>query len=153
MEGWSSRSLSFAGRIELIKSVVSSYFIYWTQSYKLPLSVCRNLESLVAKFIWKGNLHGCSWSNLCTPKSEEGVGIRRIHDVCTAASLKLVWHCCTSNSLWAEWMSKAHFSNSSIWDAPIHPMSSGTWKVIANARQTDIMYKLPAHQNSDITDT
>ena len=39
LEGWSSYTLSFAGRVQLVRSVIQRYLIYWVQSYKFPLLV------------------------------------------------------------------------------------------------------------------
>ena len=87
MEGWASQKLFLPG--ELTKSVLHGMAIYWLLSFKMPTSVCKELEKLLAKFLWKGKLHAYSWSELCKPKKEGGVSIRRITDENTAAGLKL----------------------------------------------------------------
>ena len=60
LDNWSSKTLSFAWRVQLVKSVIHSYLIYWLQSYKFPLSVIRTLEKLMANFIWMNKMHTCS---------------------------------------------------------------------------------------------
>ena len=54
LEGWSSKTLSFSDRIELIKSVIHGIVSYWVQSYQLPVSTCRALDRLSANFYGKG---------------------------------------------------------------------------------------------------
>jgi len=62
------------------------------------------MEKQLANFLWKGKMHAISWNELCRPKLEGGVGIRKIQDVNAAAGLKLIWKLLTSQSLWALWM-------------------------------------------------
>ena len=47
MDGWSSKSLSFAGRIQQSNSIIHSFLIYWLQSYKFPFSVIKSLEKII----------------------------------------------------------------------------------------------------------
>jgi len=134
MERWASQTLSFAGRVELIKSVLHGMATYWLLSFKMPVSVCKELEKLFANFLWHGKLHAYSWSELCKPKKEGGVGIRRITDVNNAAGLKLFWRLNTSQSLRASWMKERYCKGYSMWEAPI----SGSWKFIASLRNVAV---------------
>ena len=68
IEGWAAKTLSFAGRIQLVKSVIHNFLIYWLQSYKLPASIIIVLEKMVANFIWKYKMHACSWDTLADPR-------------------------------------------------------------------------------------
>jgi len=54
IDGWVARLLFFSGRVELIKSVFFNVLGYWIQSYKLPLSVCKELERLAANIFGIG---------------------------------------------------------------------------------------------------
>ena len=119
MEGWQSKILSFPGRLERIKTVIYNTLAYWYQAYKCAASVCRELETMAARFLWKGKVHAWSWL-------EGGAGIRRLSDICKAAELKLIWRCYTSDSLRASWMKYNYVKHHSIWDAPVSLMDSGT---------------------------
>ena len=119
MEGWAAHSLSFAGRIELIKYVLHGMVSYWIHSFKIPVSISKELEKLFANFLWKGGIHAYSWTNICKPKVEGGVGIRRIQEINEAAGLKLIWKLCTSQSLWASWMNERYCKGTSFWEASI----------------------------------
>jgi len=48
MEGWSSSTLSFSARAELIRSVIHCTISYWIRSFHFPVSVCNPLEKLCA---------------------------------------------------------------------------------------------------------
>ncbi|XP_056698158.1 uncharacterized protein [Spinacia oleracea] len=51
---WSSRNLSFAGRITLINSVLLSIHSYWAQVFILPKHVLKNVEAICRAFLWQG---------------------------------------------------------------------------------------------------
>lgn len=74
-EGQMARVLSFASKVELVKSVIYGSMNYQLQSYKLPNSVSKELERMIFNFIWKGDIHSCSWDMLCHPKKESGIGL------------------------------------------------------------------------------
>ena len=46
-------------------------------------------------------MHAWAWDKLCMPEEEGGVALRRVADMNLAAGLKLVWRCCTLESIWA----------------------------------------------------
>ena len=46
VEGWMLKKLSFAGIVELIKTVLHNTLSYWALSFKLPESVIKELERL-----------------------------------------------------------------------------------------------------------
>ncbi|KAE8702846.1 dentin sialophosphoprotein-like isoform X4 [Hibiscus syriacus] len=47
-------SLSMAGRLVLIKSVLSSLPIFYLAIFKIPAKICQKLNSLMANFLWGG---------------------------------------------------------------------------------------------------
>nr|GFA58358.1 hypothetical protein [Tanacetum cinerariifolium] len=49
---WKNKSLSFAGRLQLIKSVVNSMQVYWASSFILPKAVNAEIEQLMRGFLW-----------------------------------------------------------------------------------------------------
>jgi len=95
--------LFYSGRVELIKIVLIGTLQYWIQSFELPVSVIKELERMFAKILWGDKMHAWAWDKLCKPKGG-GLAIRRIQDINKAAGVKLVWRCCMSDSIWAQWM-------------------------------------------------
>jgi hypothetical protein len=104
IDGWIVHSLNFAGRVELIRSVILSSISYGYFTYNLPRSIIKEIERLCANFLWKGKLHNISWAKLCTPKKEGGLGIKSIPELCEAAGLKRLWRFLTTKSMWGRWM-------------------------------------------------
>lgn len=139
-EGWMTRVLSFAGRVELAKTVLLGAMNYWIQSFKLPQTVIKELERIICNFIWKGGMHTISWDTICRPKKEGGLGLRKIKDMSNAAGIKLFWRLCTTNSLWASWMKKRYLMEVSLWNATVKLTDSGTMKFILQSRDFANIY-------------
>ncbi|KAK4383826.1 hypothetical protein Sango_3115700 [Sesamum angolense] len=55
IKGWDNIQLSFAGRLQLIKSVLMSLNVYWAMAFILPKGVIRAVEKKLRNFLWKGN--------------------------------------------------------------------------------------------------
>ena len=51
---WSSRFLSYAGRLQLLQTVVYSIQNFWCRQFLLPKSVLKKLNKLCSSFFWKG---------------------------------------------------------------------------------------------------
>ncbi|KAE8708956.1 hypothetical protein F3Y22_tig00110332pilonHSYRG00622 [Hibiscus syriacus] len=76
---WSSKKLSFGGRLQLIKAVMFSIFSYWSRQLIMPNGVIRDIEKLCMRFFWKGGdtpTRGARvrWRQICSLKSEGGLG-------------------------------------------------------------------------------
>ncbi|KAK4381205.1 hypothetical protein Sango_2990600 [Sesamum angolense] len=82
IKGWDIILLSFAGRLQLIKSVLMSPNVYWAMAFILPKGVIRAVEKKMCNFLWKGNsavgYPKVAWSDVCRPIEEGGLGIRDI---------------------------------------------------------------------------
>lgn len=50
--GWKSKCLSYAKRVELIHSTLSSLHIFWAMVYLLPKSILRVLDHHIRDFFW-----------------------------------------------------------------------------------------------------
>ena len=94
LQSWKAKLLSYAGRMELIKSVLSAMHLYWTSMFELPVNVLREIDRMMMGFLWFG--HGnrkcifTSWQNVCRPKEEGGLGIRRPLDCNIAGMIRLL---------------------------------------------------------------
>ena len=83
LQGWEERLLSQVGREVLIKAVVQAIPTYTMGCFKLPISLCHEIEVLIRKFWWgeRGNqrkTHWVKWVDLCEPKSEGGMGFKEL---------------------------------------------------------------------------
>lgn len=137
---WTSRALSFAGRRQLLSSVIFGTLNFWFSSFILPKGCIKAIESLCTRFLWNGNITSkasakVSWKVVCLPRSEGGLGLR---DLCIwnkTLSLKLVWLLHSeSESLWAAWTKQHRLKGASIWSLDAKKQSSWIWKSILKLR-------------------
>jgi hypothetical protein len=71
------------GRVTLIKSTLSNLPTYFLSLFSIPSSVASRIEKLHQDFLWGGigeefKYHLVSWSTVCSPISEGGLGIRNL---------------------------------------------------------------------------
>ncbi|KAF3783207.1 putative ribonuclease H protein [Nymphaea thermarum] len=80
---WKSATLSYAGRLCLLKHVLSSVSGFWTSIFTLPKKVSRLLAASMANFLWGGDenskaRHLIAWDQVCKPYSEGGNAVWHI---------------------------------------------------------------------------
>ncbi|GAV74075.1 hypothetical protein CFOL_v3_17557, partial [Cephalotus follicularis] len=74
---WISKSLSFAGRLQLIKATMASMQVYWCNMFLLTVSIVKECERVLRKFLWGSHGRGkVKWSSVCKPLKEGGLGIK-----------------------------------------------------------------------------
>lgn len=55
---WSVKTLSFSGRLLLIKTMISGITTFWCSSFILPKACIKRINFLCSMFLWKGNIEG-----------------------------------------------------------------------------------------------
>lgn len=93
---WTCRFLSYAGRLQLINSVLISIANFWLSVFRLPSKCVKEVEQMCSAFLWTGpalKSSGAkvSWKEICSLKSEGGIGIRNLKEVNTVYGLKLIY--------------------------------------------------------------
>ncbi|XP_058784485.1 uncharacterized protein LOC131659290 [Vicia villosa] len=111
--------LSFAGRVELVKSFVQSMLTHSITVYAWPLSLLRDIERAFKRFIWSGDsskskVITVSWKNMCTPLAEGGLGLRSLVKLNEAFNLQLAWNLVTSSDPWVLLLRKRTLRKESI---------------------------------------
>ncbi|XP_024014004.1 uncharacterized protein LOC112088085 [Eutrema salsugineum] len=87
---WTVRHISFAGRLQLLVSVISGLTNFWMSAFYLPRSCIKEVESLCSAFLWSGPTLShrkakVCWVDVCKPKIEGGLGLRSLCEVNTAS--------------------------------------------------------------------
>lgn len=107
LAGWRAKLLSQAGRGMLIRSVATPLLAYFLSFFALPKSWCLEIDRGLKKFWWGHkldkvhNLSLKSWSSMCLPKSEGGLGFQAVYDMNQALLSKLASKVATDEqSLW-----------------------------------------------------
>ena len=75
---WSAKLLSYAGRLQLIQSVLFSLQNFWCRNFLLPKTVLKRINQLCSRFLWKGKDQGAkgakvSWMMYATPNQRKGL--------------------------------------------------------------------------------
>lgn len=83
IKSWTLRNLSFAGRLQLIQSVLYGMFNFWASVFPLPKGCIEAIERLCNAFLWTGDSVSArgakiAWESVCTPKKVGGLGLRRL---------------------------------------------------------------------------
>ena len=95
LAGWKAKVLSYAGRVELIKSTLSSFHLSWVSVFLLPQAFLYALDRQMRDFFWNSwssnYIHPIAWDSICKPVAMGGLGIRSVYGTSKAAILRQVW--------------------------------------------------------------
>ena len=106
---WSVKSLSFSGRLLLIKTVIAGINTFWCSAFILPKACIAKINSLCGVFLWKGDIEShntarVSWDVVTRTKEQGGLGIKDLGTWNTACCLKLIWLLFfRAGSVWVAW--------------------------------------------------
>ena len=105
---WKNRVLSYAGRLQLIASVLASMQVYWTSVFLLPKAVINDINKILRGFLWnQGDLvkgiAKVAWDVICTPKDQGGLGIKNLQKWNEVLLVKHLWNLAAKkDSLWVK---------------------------------------------------
>ncbi|KAL2243952.1 UNVERIFIED_CONTAM: E3 ubiquitin-protein ligase SIS3 [Sesamum indicum] len=75
-------SLLYAGRVQIIKSVLTSLSIYWASAFMLPKQIIKEIEKRLRRFLWKemgsSGYAKVAWTEVCKLVVEGGQGLKDI---------------------------------------------------------------------------
>ena len=123
IHSWTGRFLSYAGRLQLLNSVITSLANFWMAAFRSPNECLKERERLCAAFLWSGpKLEGRkaknSWREVCKMKNEGGLGIKPLKESNLVCCLKLIWRILSSaKSLWVNWIKVYLIRKGSLWMA------------------------------------
>ncbi|XP_021860867.2 uncharacterized protein [Spinacia oleracea] len=140
IKSWSSKNLSFAGRLTLVQSVLMTIQTYWTQIMILPKSIFKNFNNICRCFLWKGVADYSSpgkvaWKQLCRPKNEGGLGLVNLNLWNLAAMGKHVWMIATKReNIWVRWVHSVYIKGENWLDCSPKNTDSWYWRSIRHVR-------------------
>ncbi|XP_048596269.1 uncharacterized protein LOC125578037 [Brassica napus] len=152
LHSWTVKFLSFAGKVTMIYSVIYGMVNFWSSVFVLPKWFYAKIDSLCSGFLWKNSTTSAagarvSWENICRPKQEGGLGIRRLEEFEKVFRLKRVWlFFYGSGSLWVPWLANNRFGGRSFWIINDSPRFSTTVRSMLQLKQElQLFLRCPLH--------
>ncbi|XP_062104226.1 uncharacterized protein LOC133815395 [Humulus lupulus] len=132
--------LSFAGRIQLIHSVLFGLRNYWMSIFVFPQSIIKEVKKLCRSFLWgvngnRNKIHMASWTKVFLPKAYGGLEFR-IGSVWNRSILATyIWAISEKHDvLWVKWINSIYLKDSNFWSYKLPPDTSWYWRKLCNLR-------------------
>jgi len=128
---WSSRFLSFDGKMVLLKSALSTTPTYTMTCFKLPTSLCKRIQSAQTRFCWDANtkrkkMAWNSWKRMTKSVKNGGLGFQDLQSFNDALLAKVSWRvlttldCLLSRVLLGKYCQSSHFLDSQTPNSASH---------------------------------
>ncbi|XP_013633133.1 PREDICTED: uncharacterized protein LOC106338781 [Brassica oleracea var. oleracea] len=96
VNSWSTRSLSFAGRLLLLNTVIAGVTNFWSSTFVLPKACISKINSLCGAFLWHGSAEGShsarvSWETVTLAKEEGSIWVTWYKAEVLKGSLSNFW--------------------------------------------------------------
>jgi len=160
---WKGNFLSMAGRLCLIKSVLSFLPLFYISVFVMPKGIIKVISSLTWSFLWKGTStsHGIfkvAWHKVIKSKSSGGLGLGSILNKNLALLFKWLWN--LDNGVAGGWQEhillkyRPHFMNgipkftgslSPTWHDIVSAIFSS--QNIANLLHANVVFKVGNRRN------
>lgn len=151
IQNWRNKTLSFAGRLQLVSSVLSSLHVYWASMFLLPVHVCDSIDKILKKFLWSSGDDGSgiasvAWKDVCKPKNQGGLGLKPLRLMNEALMTKHLWNVISKkDSLWVKWVYLYRIKDRNIWFNVSSEHGAWSWNQILELRdkiRAFVVYKL-----------
>lgn len=132
---WSSRFLSSAGKLIMLKSVLSVMPTYTMTCFKIPKSLCKRIQSALTRFWWDANTEKkkmcwISWKKMSKSIKSGGLGFKDIQKFNADPLAKVSWRlltkpaCLLGRVLLGKYCQSAHFLDSKVPNSASHEWRS-----------------------------
>ena len=132
IQSWTSKLLSYAGRVQLVNSVLMGIHNFWAGMFILPKGILKDIEKVIRRFLWSGDVEKSygskvAWDKVCLPKEEGGLGLKPLAQMNFVQNLKHIWHLLSpsTESLWKTWIQVYMLKGKSFWS--VNPPSHCSW--------------------------
>lgn len=146
LEKWSVKTLTYAGRLQLISSVIFHYQTYWSMIFVLPKTVLNHIEAMCRKFMWSGKLEKnaialVAWNKVCVPKEEGGLALKQLKVWNLADVGHKLWKVIAGHQcLWTRWVRQVYLKQDCIWTVPHRVNDPWTWRKVLKLRSNFAPY-------------
>ena len=107
---WSTKSISFTGRAQLLNSIIFDMYNYWATIFILPQDVIDNINQMCRNYLCGGTpdskrIPFISWNTTCLPRKHGGFGLKNLVAWNKTCIAKLVWVVAAKKDiLWVKWV-------------------------------------------------
>ncbi|KAJ8435837.1 LOW QUALITY PROTEIN: hypothetical protein Cgig2_003860 [Carnegiea gigantea] len=135
---WATNNISFAGRAQLLNSVIFGMFNYWATIFVLPQEVIDQMNQICRNYPWGGIVDYqrspfTSWSTTYTPKKYGGIEFGAWNKANIA---KIIWAIAEKKDLlWVKWVHGRYLKNQDWWDYQAPPDCSWYWKKLMATKE------------------
>ncbi|GJT50638.1 ribonuclease H-like domain-containing protein [Tanacetum coccineum] len=142
IEDWKNKLLSFSGRLQLCKSVISFMHVYWASVLVIPKGIFLDIQQSMRAFLWcnreyKRGRAKVAWDDICLPKCEGGLGLCSLELFNIALMTTHIWNIVSNKEpLWVRWIHSYKLNGRSLWDIPQKADMSWGWRKILQLRDT-----------------
>ncbi|XP_019248680.1 PREDICTED: uncharacterized protein LOC109227945 [Nicotiana attenuata] len=149
ISSWTAMKLSYAGRVQLVQTVLFGIQSYWSQLFNLLAKVMKMIEAYCRSYIWSGintiiKKFLKAWSRMCTLESSGGLGLINLQLWNRAAITKLCWDVASKQDrLWIRWIHVFYIKDKRLEDMAIPEQASWMVRQILSARTVlqQVQYK------------
>ncbi|XP_018487967.1 uncharacterized protein LOC108858552 [Raphanus sativus] len=137
---FSTSFLSKAGKLTMLKSVLTVIPTFSMSCFELPVSLCKHIQSMLIRFWWdqpngKKKMAWVSWDKMTKPKAYGGLGFRDIQVFNQALLAKQAWRILTKpDSLLARVLLGKYCHSTSFLEVQQPYVCSHGWRSILKGR-------------------
>ncbi|XP_075076894.1 uncharacterized protein LOC142163500 [Nicotiana tabacum] len=141
IRSWTSKFLSYAGRLQLIKSVLFEMQTYWAQIFLIPKKIIKLVNGICKNYLWTGsheNTHRApiTWETLCKSKAAGGLNIINYERWNKVALTKLLWAIMAKkDKLWIRWIHCHYMKQNDINTMEVPKQASWLVRKLFTARE------------------
>lgn len=147
ISGWAVKLLSYAGRVQLIKSVLFGIQMYWSQVLVLPQKVVKMIQAACRIFLWTCKVEtlrraSVAWDKVMMPLIAGGLNILNLKHWNRAAICKMLWNLAQKkDKIWVKWVRGYYIKSQDVYEMKVPVQSSWIIRKIIGVREH--LKKLP----------
>ncbi|GKD46697.1 hypothetical protein Tco_1271342 [Tanacetum coccineum] len=143
---WKAKTLSFGGRLTLIKSVLGSLGVYYFSSFKALIFVINKLDTIRRRFFWGVNIEEnkiawIAWDKIMSPLIHGGLSVGSLW-TCNQAMLYKWWwrYHVKSDATWCKLIHSIHGVVGGFQNPPHSRLHSSPWQQIMKLKNDLVSY-------------